>query len=123
MALYRRDRINEQLIKELAEILREIKDPRVSGVFLSVTGVDCTADLKYAKIFYSVLGEYDKKELALGLKNASGFIRSQLAQRINLRITPELKFISDDSLKKGDEINKILKNINNIDTVDDSHGE
>ena len=120
MALYRRDRINEQLIKELAEILRDIKDPRISGVFLSVTGVDCTADLKYAKVFYSVLGEYDQKALSLGLKNAAGFIRSQLAQRVNLRITPELKFISDDSLKKGDEINRILKN---IDMGEDSDGE
>ncbi len=111
MAYFRQDRINERLTKELSEIIRDIKDPRVGNVFISLTAVECTPDLKYAKIFYSVLGEYDQEELSAGLKSATGFVRGQLAQRVNLRITPELKFICDDSLKKGDEINRLLKSV------------
>ena len=87
MANYRRGRINDEVQKELASILRDVKDPRVSGAFVSVTAVDVTPDLKFAKIYYSALMG-DKKELAKGLKAASGYIRSQIAQRLNLRITP-----------------------------------
>lgn len=116
MAYFRRDRVNERLIEAISEILREIKDPRVSGEFISVTSVDCTPDFKFAKIFYSVLGDFDKKEVEAGLKSATGFVRGQLAQRVNLRITPELKFICDESLKKGDEINRLLKSVENGDS-------
>jgi ribosome-binding factor A len=113
MSQFRQDRVNEQLTEVLSEILRDIKDPRVSSVFISVTGVDCTADFKFAKIYYSVLGDYDEKELIAGLKSATGFVRGQIAQRVNLRITPELKFIRDESIKKGDEINRLLKSVLN----------
>lgn len=113
MSHFRQDRVNERLTEALSEILRDIKDPRVSGEFISVTGVDCTPDFKYAKVYYSVLGNYDPKELSAGLKSATGFVRGQLAQRVNLRITPELKFVCDESLKKGDEINRLLKSVEN----------
>lgn len=110
MANYRRGRINDEVQRELASILRDVKDPRVSGAFVSVTAVDVTPDLKFAKIYYSSLMG-DKKELAKGLRAASGFIRSQIAQRLNLRITPELTFILDDSVAHGAHISKLLNSI------------
>lgn len=110
MANYRRGRINDEVQRELASILRDVKDPRVSGAFVSVTAVDVTPDLKFAKIYYSSLMG-DKKELARGLRVASGFIRSQIAQRLNLRITPELTFILDDSVAHGAHISKLLNSI------------
>ena len=110
MANYRRGRINDEVQRELASILRDVMDPRVSGAFVSVTAVDVTPDLKFAKIYYSSLMG-DKKELARGLRAASGFIRSQIAQRLNLRITPELTFILDDSVAHGAHISKLLNSI------------
>lgn len=110
MANYRRGRINDEMQKELAQILREVKDPRVSGAFISVTAVDVTPDLKYAKVFYSaMLG--DKKEVAKGLKSSAGYLRRQLAMRMNLRMTPELTFIEDHSIEHGAHISKLLNSI------------
>lgn len=110
MANYRRGRINDEMQKELAQILREVKDPRVSGAFISVTAVDVTPDLKYAKVFYSaMLG--DKKEVAKGLKSSGGYLRRQLAMRMNLRMTPELTFIEDHSIEHGAHISKLLNSI------------
>ncbi len=110
MAKYRQDRINDQMQKELMSILRRVKDPRVQDAFLSVTAVDCTADLKYAKIYYSAL-RGDAKEIAKGLKAASGFIRRELAHTLNLRITPELTFLQDSSITYGAHIASILNNL------------
>ena len=92
-------------------ILREVKDPRVQGAFVSVTGAEVTPDLKYAKIYYSFLGSSDPKEVAKGLKTAAGFIRGQLARRMNLRMTPELTFIHDNSIKHGAHIATLLEGI------------
>ena len=123
MANYRRGRINDEVQKELASILRDVKDPRVSGAFVSVTSVDVTPDLKFAKIYYSSL-RGDKKELAKGLRAASGYIRSQIAQRLNLRITPELTFILDDSVAHGAHISKLLNSITfSEDFEEESSGE
>lgn len=110
MAKYRQDRINDQMQKELMSILRRVKDPRVQDAFLSVTAVDCTADLKYAKIYYSAL-RGDAKEIAKGLKAATGFIRRELAHSLNLRITPELTFLQDSSITYGAHIASILNNL------------
>ena len=110
MANYRRGRINDEVQKELASILRDVKDPRVKDAFVSVTAVDVTPDLKYAKIYYSSL-RGDKKELSKGLRSCSGYVRSQIAQRLNLRITPELTFILDDSVAHGAHISKLLNSI------------
>ena len=104
MANYRRGRINDEMQRALAEILRTVKDPRVSESFISVTGAEVTPDLKYAKIFYSVLGAKtpeEKKEVSKGLKSSAGYIRRQVAQRLNLRITPELSFVEDTSITYG----------------------
>lgn len=119
MAKYRRDRINDEMRREMMEILRRVKDPRVQDAFVSVTAVDCTADLKYAKIYYSAL-RGDEKELAKGLKAASGFIRRELASGMNLRITPELSFVRDDSITYGAHIASIL---NKLDIPADEPGD
>ncbi len=110
MANYRRGRINDEMQKALAEIIREVKDPRVSDAFISITGADVTPDLKYAKIYYSAL-RGDKKEVYLGLKSSSGFIRRMVAQRMNLRVTPELTFVQDDSIAYGAHIATLLNGI------------
>lgn len=110
MANYRRGRINDEMQKTLAEIIREVKDPRVSEAFISITGADVTPDLKYAKIYYSAL-RGDKKEVYLGLKSSAGFIRRMVAQRMNLRATPELTFVEDTSIAYGAHIASILNNM------------
>ncbi len=110
MAKYRQGRINEEIQKEMSSILRRVKDPRVSEAFISVTAADCTADLKFAKIYYSVLSG-DQKSVAQGLRAASGFIRRELAHTLNLRMTPELTFISDTSISYGAHISSILEGL------------
>lgn len=108
MGKYRQHRVSDAARQEICDILRDVKDPRVSGAFLTVTSVEVTPDLKYAKVYYSTLSDNataeEEKELAAGLRSAAGFIRSQLAQRLNLRITPELSFYKDDSLRRGVDI-------------------
>ncbi len=114
MANYRRGRINDEMQRAVAEIIRNVKDPRVSSAFISVTGAEVTPDLKYAKIYYSALGVNDaegKKEIAKGLKSSAGFIRRQIAQKLNLRITPELTFVEDTSIKYGAHISELLSGI------------
>ena len=110
MANYRRGRINDEMQKELAYILRELKDPRVRDAFISITAVDVTGDLKFAKVYYSAM-QGDKKEVAKGLKSSAGFIRREIAQRLNLRMTPELTFIEDHSIAHGAHISKLLESI------------
>ena len=110
MGRYRRDRINEEMRKELMNILRGVKDPRVQDAFLSVTAAQVTPDLKYAKIYYSFLSG-DEKEVLQGLKAASGYIRRELARTLNLRITPELSFHRDTSIAYGAHIASILNNL------------
>lgn len=123
MGRYRKDRINEAVQTELAQIIRDVKDPRVSGALITITGAEVTPDLKYAKIFYSVLGvsdEEEKKELVKGLRKASGYMRSRLAQSLNLRVTPELNFIEDTSIAHGMKIAAIL---NSLDLKDEDEEE
>jgi len=110
MANYRRGRINDEVQKELSIVVREIKDPRVSGAFVSITGVDVTPDLKFAKVYYSAM-RGEPKEVYLGLKSSAGFIRRQVAQRLNLRATPEFTFVEDHSIAYGAHISKILSTI------------
>ena len=122
MANYRIRRINEEVQKALGDILRQVKDPRVSCNFISITAVDVTGDLKYAKIYYSVIApNCSKKELSRGLRSASGYIRLQLAKMLNLRQTPELQFIYDTSSENGAHISKLLKQVE--DTLYDSDTE
>ncbi len=118
MAKYRRGRINEEMVKELSSILREVKDPRVSGSFVSVTAADVTPDLKFAKIYFSVMGG-DKNEVKKGLKSASGYIRKRIAETLNLRQTPELSFVEDESIEYGARINSLLNKIEFTDIIED----
>ena len=108
----RLNRINEELKKELSQILNyELKNPNVTGM-LSVTRVKITPDFKYAKVYVSILNSKNIKKAMEGLKESSGFMRSRLAKTVNLRITPELVFEIDDSLEYGAKIDSILKTLN-----------
>ena len=94
-------RINDEVMRTLTQIIREIKDPRVSPM-TSIMDVEVAPDLKTCKVWVSVMGdEEEKKETMVGLKSASGFIRSELARTVNLRNTPELKFFLDESIAYG----------------------
>ena len=122
MAKYRRDRINDAVKQEMAQILRDVKDPRIAGAFVSITAAEVTKDLKFAKIFFSVL-DSDPKEVGKALKNASGFFRSELAKRLNLRITPQLAFEYDSSMKYGANISEILKSLDIKPQEDEYEGD
>lgn len=110
MANYRRGRINDEMKKELSAVLREVKDPRLSDAFISITAVEVTGDLKFAKVYYSAMMG-DKKEVAKGLKSSAGFIRREIARRLNLRMTPEFSFYEDHSIEHGAKISKLLNGI------------
>ena len=100
----RMGRIDEEYRKELSQIISyDLKNPNVTGM-ISVTKVKVTTDLKYAKVYVSILNSKNIKETMDGLKKSSGFIRSELAKRINLRNTPELIFEIDDSIEYGAKI-------------------
>ena len=104
-------RIEEEYRKELSQIIGyELKNPNVTGL-ISVTKVKVTNDLKYARVYVSILNSKNLKETMAGLKKSAGFIRSELAKRVNLRNTPELIFELDDSLEYGAKIDTILKEI------------
>ena len=106
-------RIDEEYRKELSQIIGyELKNPNITGM-ISVTKVKVTPDLKYAKVYVSILNSKNIKETMEGLKKSSGFIRTELAKRINLRNTPELVFELDESLEYGARIDSILNEIKN----------
>ena len=109
MAGNRMGRINEEVQRELSALIPTVKDPRVRGM-ISVTAVDVTPDLKYAKIFISVLDKGDSGQVLKGLKSAAGYLRRELGGRLNLRHTPELSFVQDDSMAKGAHILEMLRN-------------
>jgi len=105
------ERVNEDIQRVLAALLRGIKDPRVNQGMISVTGVETTGDLRTAKVFLSVYGLASEKEFKKGLKSATGFLRRELGQSLSLRYTPELKFELDRSLERGARINTILHDL------------
>lgn len=99
--------------RELSEIIRtEVKDPALSNVMVSVVSAEVTPDLKYCKAYISVLGSQEAAGAALeGLKRAVGFIRRELARRVNLRNTPELKFILDQSIEYGVHMTRLIDDV------------
>ena len=108
----RLNRINEELKKEISNIISfELKNPDATGL-ISVTKVKITPDLKYAKVYVSMLNSKNNEKTLEALKKSSGYIRSSIAIKINLRITPELVFEEDDSLEYGMKIDSILKDLN-----------
>ena len=100
MATNRINRINEDIQRELAVLLRTVKDPRVHGL-VSLTRVDTTADLRYCRVYVSVLEQGDGREVLRGLKSAAGYLRRELGSALTLRYTPELQFLLDDSIERG----------------------
>jgi ribosome-binding factor A len=114
----RTDRIAGEMKKEISDIIRTgIKDPRLPE-FVSVTGVRVTKDLRYAKVYISVFGSEEQKSDAINaLKHAAGFVRRELGRRVKLRYTPELIFISDDSIEQGIHISKLIDQTMNPDKV------
>lgn len=104
-------RINEEYRKELSQIIGyELKNPNITGL-ISVTKVKVTPDLKYAKVYISILNSKNQHETLQSLKKSAGFIRTELAKKVNLRNTPEIIFEIDDSIEYGAKIDKILSEI------------
>lgn len=105
-------RINEDIRLCLSEKLRQVKDPRVQqGDLLSVVRTDTTGDLRYCKVYLSVLGEVDEKEFKKGLKSCSGWLRRELGASLSLRYTPELIFELDRSIQHGAHINSVIRQL------------
>ena len=111
MASNRIGRINEEIQRELSSLIRTVKDPRVSGM-ISVTAVNTTPDLKFCKVYISVLDKSDVEQVLKGLKSASGYLRRELGRALNLRNTPELTFVRDDSIDHGAHILDLLRDPN-----------
>lgn len=113
-------RTNDDIQRVIAAKLREIKDPRIQQGMISVTRVETTGDLRYSKIWLSVMGLENEKEFRRGLKSASGWLRRELGGSLNLRYTPELVFELDHSIEYGAHINEV---INSLDIRHDGDGE
>ena len=109
MASNRIGRINEEIQRELSDLIHTVKDPRVTGL-ISVTAVDTTPDLKFCKVYISVLDKSDINQVLKGLKSAAGWLRRELGRNLNLRNTPELTFVRDDSIDHGAHILDMLRN-------------
>ena len=120
MASNRIGRINEEIQKELASLIRNLKDPRVQDTMISITRVEATPDLRYAKVYASFLQEERAQEAMKGLKSASGYLRRELGRALQLRYTPELVWELDDSITYGA---KMLKLINSLEVSSDEGNE
>ena len=111
MSQQRIGRINEEIQKELSSLIRTLKDPRVQNAMISITTVDTTGDLRYAKVYVSVLQKERAREVLKGLKSAGGFLRREIGQKLQLRYTPELVFVEDDSITKGAKMYALLSSL------------
>ena len=111
MSQQRIGRINEEIQKELSSLIRALKDPRVQNAMISITTVDTTGDLRYAKVYVSVLQKERAREVLKGLKSAGGFLRREIGQKLQLRYTPELVFVEDDSITKGAKMYALLSSL------------
>lgn len=111
MASNRICRINEDLQRELSALIRVLKDPRVQQSMVSITKVDTTGDLRYAKVYISVLDKDKSKETLKGLRSAGGYLRREIAGRLHLRYTPELVFEEDDSIAYGARMFDLLRSL------------
>jgi ribosome-binding factor A len=112
MASRRIARLNEQLRADLAElIVREVKDPRLGGL-VTVTSVDISPDLRHAKVYVSVLGsDDDRKHTLAALRSATGFLRSQIAARMTTKRAPDLQFMPDVSIERGERIMQLIREV------------
>ena len=119
MASNRIGRINEEIQRELSDLLRELKDPRVHKTMLSITRVETTPDLRYAKIYVSLLDKEYTKETLAGLKSSAGYLRRELGRNLQLRYTPELQWQPDDSITQGAHILELLSKLDIPEDSDD----
>ena len=120
MASNRINRINEEMQKSIAGKLRSVKDPRVANTMISVTRVETTPDLRYAKVYASFLEDNKANDALKGLKSAGGYLRRELGRALNLRYTPELVWELDDSITYGA---KMLKLINSLEVSQDEESD
>ena len=104
-------RTNDEIQLVMSKLLREIKDPRVNQGMISVTRVETTGDLRYSKIWLSVMGLQNEKEFKKGLKSAAGWLRRELGSSLKLRNTPDLTFELDHSIEYGAHINELISNL------------
>ena len=104
-------RTNDDIQLVMSKLLREIKDPRVNQGMISVTRVETTGDLRYSKIWLSVMGLQNEKEFKKGLKSAAGWLRRELGSSLKLRNTPDLTFELDHSIEYGAHINELISNL------------
>ena len=112
MASNRIGRINEEIQRELSALIRTVKDPRVSETgMVSITAVETTPDLRYAKVYVSALDKEQSTAILKGLRSAAGFLRRELGHALQLRYTPELVFEQDDSIDKGAHILELLRKV------------
>ena len=119
MASNRIGRINEEIQRELSDLLRELKDPREHKTMLSITRVETTPDLRYAKIYVSLLDKEYTKETLAGLKSSAGYLRRELGRSLQLRYTPELQWQADDSITHGAHILELLSRLEISEDSDD----
>ena len=111
MAGYRSERLGDEIMSQIADILRSVKDPRVSGL-LSIVKIDLSGDMSYCKVYVSSLeGMESTRQSVKGLTSAQGYIRRELGMRLHTRKTPELRFIADDSIEISAKISKRLEEI------------
>ena len=115
MSSNRIGRINEEIQRELSSLLRTVKDPRLQSGLFTITNVDTTGDLRYARVYVSVLDKSQEKDVLKGLKSASGFLRRELGRALQLRYTPELQFLGDDSIAHGAHILEVLRQVERAD--------
>ena len=120
MSHLRIGRINEEIQKELSQLIRTLKDPRVQDAMISITAVETTGDLRYAKVFVSVLQKDRSRDVLKGLKSAGGFLRREIGRTLQLRYTPELVFELDDSITKGADMFALLKSLHIEDDADEA---
>ena len=111
MASNRIGRINEEIQKELASLIRNLKDPRVQDTMISITHVETTPDLRWAKVYVSFLQEERAADALKGLRSAGGYLRRELGRALNLRYTPELNWAQDDSITYGAKMMKLINSL------------
>ena len=111
MASNRIGRINEEIQKELSSLIRNLKDPRVQDTMISITHVETTPDLRWAKVYVSFLQEERAADALKGLKSAGGYLRRELGSALNLRYTPELNWALDDSITYGAKMMKLINSL------------
>ncbi len=114
------DRVQEQVMRELADLVRtQLKDPRAG--FVTINAVEVTKDYSHAKVFYTVLDQETVASTQIALEHAAGFLRSELARRITVFNTPKLHFIYDESLERGMNLSRLIDEVCKDYTPDDEH--